>query len=130
MPEPISPESVAVKAGPYLFLSGQLATDFKNGLAPQASIDPNFPYHKNQARLEAQYIINKVSSICEDSGTSIENLIKRRVHYVDITDIPDTEDLWVDKLGDKMPASTLFKTSGPLPIPACRIQYDLTAFIK
>ena len=93
-------------------------------------MNPNFPYHRNQARLEAEYIINKVSSICENAGTSIENLVRRRVHLVDMADIPLTEDLWVNRLGDKMPASTLFKTSGPLPIPACKIQYDLTAYIK
>ena len=130
VPEPISPESTAVKAGSFVFLSGQLATDFKHGLAPEATVNPSFPYHSNQARLEAEYIISKVSRICEIAGTSIENLVRRRVHFVDMVDIPLTEDLWVNRLGDKMPASTLFKTSGPLPIPACKIQYDLTAFIK
>ena len=72
---PISPESVAVKAGPYLFISGQMATDYKNGLAPNARPNPNFPYHQNQARLEAKYILENISNICNEAGTSIENLV-------------------------------------------------------
>ena len=126
---PISPESVAVKAGPYLFISGQMATDYKNGLAPNARPNPNFPYHQNQARLEAKYILENISNICNEAGTSIENLVKRRIHYTDLSDIPVTEDLWQDRLGDRLPPTTIFKTSGPLPIPSCKVQYDLIAYI-
>jgi enamine deaminase RidA (YjgF/YER057c/UK114 family) len=129
VPKPISPESIAVKAGPYLFLSGQMATDYKNGVAPEATINIGMPYHKNQARLETEYIIKNVKEICESAGTSISNLVRRRVHFTDLYDMSVTEDLWSRELGDRMPARTIFKTSGPLPVPDCRVQYDLIAYI-
>tara|TARA_Y100000590_G_scaffold313999_1_gene354970 strand:+ start:6789 stop:8072 length:1284 start_codon:yes stop_codon:yes gene_type:complete len=129
LPKPLSPESIAVKAGPYLFISGQMATDYNNGIAPEALPSSGLPYHSNQARLEAKYIINNVKEICKYAGTSISNLVRRRVHFTDLYDMPLTEDLWLRELGDRMPASTTFKTSGPLPVPACKVQYDLTAYI-
>src|SRR5690606_32752310 len=46
VPAPLSPESQAVKAGPYLFFSGMMATDYKNGVAPEARVDANFPFHR------------------------------------------------------------------------------------
>ena len=129
IPRSISPESQAVKAGPYLFISGQMATDYKNGLAPEASVDKNFPYHKNQANLESRYILENIKEICKASGTSIKNLVKRRVHYTSLIDMPHAESVWIDELGDRIPPTTSFQTSGPLPIPACKIQYDITAYI-
>ena len=39
-PRPLAPYTPAIKAAGWLFISGQLASDFKNGLAPEAA-SPN-----------------------------------------------------------------------------------------
>jgi enamine deaminase RidA (YjgF/YER057c/UK114 family) len=36
-PRPLAPYSPAIKAGGWVFVAGQLASDFKNGLAPEAT---------------------------------------------------------------------------------------------
>lgn len=41
-PRPLAPYTPAIKAGGWGFVSGQLASDFKNGLAPEAAApNPN-----------------------------------------------------------------------------------------
>jgi enamine deaminase RidA (YjgF/YER057c/UK114 family) len=128
VPKPLSPESQAVKAGPYLFLSGQMATDYQNGLALEARVDGNFPFHKHAARLEAEYILKNVDEICRAAGTSIHNLLKRRVYHVDLADTPKAEAPWRAALGDRLPPTSVLKINGSLPVPACRVQYDLIAY--
>ena len=124
----LGPESHAVKAGPYVFISGQMATDFENGLATEAQSDPNFPFHSTPARLEAEYVIKNVEKICQAAGTSINNLVKRRVHHTDLKDTPNAEAAWKENLGNKIPPTSVFQTSGPLPVPDCSVQYDLIAY--
>lgn len=128
-PTSLSPESQAVKAGPYLFLSGQMATDYVNGIAPEAQVNPNFPFHQQAARLEAEYVLKNVGAICRAAGTSVRNLVKRRVHHLDMTDIPRAEAAWHAVLGEHVPATSTFKVAAPLPVPACRVQYDLIAYV-
>ncbi len=127
-PQRLGPESQAVKAGPYVFLSGQMATDFENGLAPDAQGDPGFPFHTSPARLQAEYVIKTVEALCEVAGTSIENLVKRRIHHVDMNEIPRAEAAWNERLVGHLPPTSVFGTSGPLPVPDCTIQYDLIAY--
>src|SRR5262249_45522769 len=44
LPQPRVAYSPAVKAGPLVFVSGQVASDFKTGIPPQVSLNPNFPH--------------------------------------------------------------------------------------
>ncbi len=37
-PRPLAPYSPAIKAAGWLFVAGQLASDFKTGLAPEARL--------------------------------------------------------------------------------------------
>ena len=43
-PHPPFHYSLAVKAGPLIFTSGQVATDYRSGIAPEAAVDPRNPY--------------------------------------------------------------------------------------
>jgi enamine deaminase RidA (YjgF/YER057c/UK114 family) len=128
VPARLGPESQAVKAGPYVFLSGQMATDYQNGLAPEARSDPNFPFHTSGPRLEAEYILDNVESLCRAAGTSAANLVKRRVHHTDLSNAPRAEAAWLSRLGSRIPPTSVFRTSGPLPVPDCTVQYDLIAY--
>ena len=128
--ERLGNEPQAVRAGPYLFLSGQLATDFKCGVPPEAQPDPNFPFHSSKIKHQVEYIFGTVDRLCKAAGTSIENLVRRRVHYVDLNDLAEAENIWAERLGDRLPPTTSFRIEGSLPVPGCLVQYDLIAFIQ
>lgn len=128
-PMPIGHESQATRAGPLLFLSGQLATDYKHGIAPEARVDPGFPYHSSSIKRQTQYILKNVETICRAAGTSFKNLVRRRAMHTDLREYREAEEVWSKTLGDSLPPTTTFRTAGPLPVPDCSVQYDLTAFI-
>lgn len=127
-PTPLGPVPQAVKAGPYVFLSGQMASDYRNGLAPQACIDPNLPFHASGAKLQAAYILNNVDAICSAAGTTTANLVKRRIHHVDLDELPRAEAIWRGRFGGRLPPTSVLPTAGPLPVPDCTIQYDLIGY--
>jgi enamine deaminase RidA (YjgF/YER057c/UK114 family) len=128
LPASPSPESRAVKAGPYVFFSGLMATDYKNGLAAEARINPNLPYHKSSAALQAEYILKEVDALCAAAGTTPENIVKRRVLLSDLRDAPATEAVWRAHLKGKLPPTSILRTAGPFPVPECTVQYDLIAY--
>ena len=72
-PTPLAHEPQAVQAGPFLFLSNQLATDYQTGIVPEARVDPNFPFHASAAEQQLTYIAKNVEAICQAAGTSRAN---------------------------------------------------------
>ena len=128
-PNPLGPEPQAVKAGPYLFLSSLMATDYRSGVPAEARPDPNFPYHTSGIRLQTEYILKNAEAICRSAGTSIRNLVKRRAIHTDLNDYQEAEESWRGAIGDRIPPTTCFRTDGPLAVPGCTVMYDLTAYI-
>lgn len=127
-PVPLGPVPQAIKAGPYVFLSGQMASDYKNGLAPEAVADKNFPFQSSSTKLQAEYVLKNVEAICAAAGTSSANIVKRRIHHTDLDEVPRAEQVWRKRLGDRIPPTSVIPTHGPLPVPDCTIQYDLIAY--
>lgn len=128
-PTPLGGEPQAVKAGPYLFLSTQVATDYRHGVPPEARPDPNFPYHSSSIRRQVEYVYKNVDSICRAAGTTAQNLVKMRAIHLNMSELPEAEHVWQEKLGDRLPPTTAFQTDGPLAVPGCTVQYDFTAVV-
>ena len=127
-PKSPSPEPHAMRAGPYLFLSGLMATDYEHGLAPEARVDPNFPHHASPIKREADYVLKNAASICRAGGASLDKLVMRRAMHLALDDLGAAEGSWQSALGDRLPPTTIFQTSTGLPVPDCRVQYDLIAY--
>ena len=77
-PASFAHEPQAIKAGPYLFLSSQMATDWQNGLAPEARGNPALPHHDSAIKRQARYILKNVDAICRAGGASMGDLVRRR----------------------------------------------------
>lgn len=129
VPSPIGHEPQAVAAGPYLFLSGMLATDYRSGVAPAARVDPGFPYHTSAIARQVRYILGNLERLCHGAGASGVRLLRRRAHVEDLSDMGMAERVWRETLDDRLPPTTTIKVGGPLPVPGCRVQYDLVALI-
>ncbi|MBI2854584.1 MAG: RidA family protein [Chloroflexi bacterium] len=129
VPQPIGHEPHAIKAGPYLFLSGQLATDYRHGIAPEARVDPSFPFHSSSASRQVEYILKNVDAICQAGGTSVRNLVRRRAMHFDLNELAQAEEVWREALGDGLPPTTIFRTASHLWVPSCTVGYELIAFV-
>lgn len=128
-PTPLGPEPQAVKAGPYLYLSTQLATDYRQGVPPEARPDSCFPYHASSIVRQVEYISRNVDAICRAAGTSAQNLLRRRAVHVNLGELAEAEEVWSEWLGDRLPPTTSLRVDGPLAVPGCSVQYDLIAGI-
>jgi enamine deaminase RidA (YjgF/YER057c/UK114 family) len=123
---PASPlaESAAVRAGEWLFLGGQMATDYVTGVTPEARIDPNFPRYETATRRQAGHVLDRVEALLEAGGSSPERLIHLWT-FADggVTDFVDARQTLAERFGDDAPAVTLTGTGG-LAVPDCRVVVD------
>ena len=118
----------AVRVGPYVFLSGLVASDYSTGVAPEARPNPGLPNHSSAPKLQARFIRSCVQAICEEAGTDVHSLLRRRVFHTDLADSGPAEAAWLEDLGPGLPPTTLFKASNPLSVPGCTVGYDILAF--
>ena len=129
-PAPLTHEPQAVQAGPFLFLSNQLATDYRTGVAPEAQVDPNFPFQTCAAERQLIYIAKNVEKICQAAGTSREQLIRRRGLYADFDELFTSLITWTSEFrGDVPAASTTVRVASPLLVPGCQFAFDMIALV-
>lgn len=123
--------SPAVKVGPWLFPSGQLATDFKNGLAPEARVPLGFPTSKSHIRLQTHLIFDNSRKIARAANTDLNNLVRTDQFRTEkgrisgstnpsIQDYLDERNRWLDP---PRPASTGCPIE-TLPVKDCVIELD------
>ena len=61
VPKPLMPYSPAIKAGPWVFIAGQLASDFgPDGLAVECRDHPDTPYQSLALRRQSAYILQNI----------------------------------------------------------------------
>jgi enamine deaminase RidA (YjgF/YER057c/UK114 family) len=68
-PRPLAPYTPAIKAGNWLFVAGQVASDFKNGLAPEAA--PKNPNLGNELELQSRYTLANLAKTVAAGGCDI-----------------------------------------------------------
>jgi len=68
-PKPIGPYSQAVKAGKFLFVSGQLAIDPKEGKLVTADI-----------KLQTRQVMENIKAILKDAGCSLKDVVQSTVY--------------------------------------------------
>src|SRR5262249_58289280 len=60
IPQPLAFYTPAARAGNLVFAAGQLASDFKHGVAPEARLDPAFPYYGSAITKPPRYLLAKL----------------------------------------------------------------------
>lgn len=69
VPKPVMPYSPAIKAGGWVFIAGQLASDFKTGL--DASISNVNPHLREQLAGEANFVLGNLADTIAATGCDI-----------------------------------------------------------
>jgi enamine deaminase RidA (YjgF/YER057c/UK114 family) len=129
-PEPLGHEPQAVKAGPFVFFSTQMAFDSTGAIAPETQRHPEFPWYKQPAKLQMRYMLKNVAAISEAAGTSLDQLCRRQAFHDDFTWFAETmEDEWASHFPGDKPASTTLRIGGPMVVPGAHVLLDLIGFI-
>lgn len=128
-PRPLAHEPQAVQAGPLLFFSQQMATDFRTGVPAEARLNPAFPFYGSESAQQVNYIVKNVEAICEAAGTTADKLLRRRGFYTDFSEFFTSFATWGKAFPSAPPASTTIRVPNPLLVPGCKVAIDLIALL-
>ena len=72
--KPRMPYAPAVKAGPWIFIAGQIATDFgPAGLARACRDHPDVPNQRIAQRMQSAYVLKNIAETCAGAGGSFDD---------------------------------------------------------
>jgi 2-iminobutanoate/2-iminopropanoate deaminase len=115
IPVPKSPYSPAVRAGDFLFVSGQ---------------GPNDPVTNQMSfgdiRHETRMVLNSVKRILEGCGASMADVVKCSVFLSDAKDFWAMNEVYAEFFGDDKPTRTTVEAK--FAIPEMKVEIDCIAY--
>jgi len=114
-PEPVGPYSQAIRAGDFLFISGQIP------LNPQSrKIEGNI-------KEQTERVIKNIEAILKAENSSLEDVVKVTVYLKDLKEFGEMNEIYERYFGNSKPARVTAEVSG-LPRNA-RIEMDAIAYL-
>jgi reactive intermediate/imine deaminase len=126
-PAPMAHYCQGILAGDTLYAAGQIASDYKTGVPPEARQDPAFPYYGSNIQKQTRYILQNLKSVFEAAGCDLKDVVKSQVFLTDLNDFYYFDQVWKEFFPSPPPRTTV-QVSGLL-VPGCRIEIDLTAVL-
>jgi enamine deaminase RidA (YjgF/YER057c/UK114 family) len=105
------------------------ATDFGEGLAPEARINPNLPWFASFAKKQTEYILKNLDAVCRAAGTRLENIVWMQNFFTDPQDFHPSSEVWQAHFPDDPPAALIGQVQTPQLIPDCTIMMDAVAVV-
>jgi len=114
-PEPAGPYSHAVRAGDFIYVSGQAAIDpatntFKIGTVAE----------------ETRQTLENIRSILGAAGAEMTDVVKCSVFLADIRDFAEMNKVYAEFFGNAKPARTT--VSATLPAHGLKVEIDCVAY--
>lgn len=103
-PKAIGPYSQAVKAGGFLFVSGQIPINPETGDLMIASIEE-----------QANQVILNLKSICEAAGSRLEDIVKLTIYLTDLGNFAKVNEAMLEYFLEPYPARATVEISA-LPL--------------
>ncbi len=103
-PKAIGPYSQAVKAGNFMFISGQIPLDPKTGDLVSESIED-----------QAKQVLNNIKSICKAAGYSLDDIVKISIFLTDLGNFAIVNEVMKEYFAEPYPARATVEVSG-LPL--------------
>jgi 2-iminobutanoate/2-iminopropanoate deaminase len=100
-PAPIGPYSQAVKAGNFLFVSGQIALDPNTGALVIGTIET-----------ETHQVMKNIEAVLDEAGMSFDNVIKTTIFLMDMNDFANVNAVYGSYFKDNFPARETVQVSG------------------
>jgi len=115
-PAAIGPYSQAIRAGGFLFLSGQIPLDPSTGALVGGDV-----------RVQARRVLENLSGILRAAGTSLEQVVKTTVYLADMADFPAMNEVYATFFTAAAPARATVQVSR-LPRDV-RVEIDAIAYL-
>jgi 2-iminobutanoate/2-iminopropanoate deaminase len=102
-PAAIGPYSQAIRAGEFLFVSGQIPLDPSTGTLVDGDV-----------RAQARRVLENLKAIVAEAGASFDRVVKTTVYLVDMNDFPALNEEYATFFGTPAPARATVQV-GRLP---------------
>jgi reactive intermediate/imine deaminase len=126
-PKPLANYSEAVRVGDLVFAAGQLASDFKTGIAPEARRNPGFPFYGSDIQLQTDYILKNLRNSFEAAGSSLDHIVKAQVFLTDLNNFAAFDEVWRGYFKVPPPRTTVGTTG--LLVKDTLIEIDLIGYV-
>lgn len=114
-PEPKGPYSHAVRAGDFIYVSGQAAINPKTN-----------EFEVGAVAQETRRTLDNVRSILEAAGASLEDVVKCSVFLTDVRDFAEMNEVYNEYFGKAKPARTTVQAI--LPGKGIKVEIDCVAY--
>ena len=124
-PTPLAHYCQGVVVGDHIYAAGQIASDFRTGVALEARVDAAFPYYGSDIQRQTRYILENLRKTFRAAGADLENVIKAQVFLTDLGDFFYFDHVWKEFFPSPPPRTTVGVTG--LLVPGCKVEIDLIA---
>ena len=125
IPRPLANYTAAARAGSLVFAAGQLASDFKGGVAAEARLDPAFPYYGSAIKKQTRYVLENLAQTFKAAVTSLSHVVKAQVFQTDLANFSGFDEVWKEFFPAPPPRTTIGTTG--LLVPGTLVEIDLIA---
>lgn len=125
IPQPLGGYAPAIRAGDWIFVSGQVPSDFRTGLAPEARVDPNF-WEGDAIDKQARFTLKNLALTLEAAGSSLDHVVHANVYLTQMSDLPRLDRVWREHFPNDPPARTIVPCRS-IVVPDARIEITLVA---
>lgn len=114
-PAPIGPYNQAIKAGPFLFCSGQIAIDPVTGNMVDGSLET-----------EAHQVMKNIKALLDEAGLSFEHVVKTSIFLKSMDDFAEVNGIYGSYFTGDYPArETVAVKTLPKDV---RVEISVTAY--
>src|SRR6267154_2997692 len=101
------PYAYAVKAGPWIFLTGHEAFDFESGIPEAVAGPPGFPmFGRSRSRREGDFILQRLQRILREFGSDLSHAVRLDQFYPNPAAVAAYHLARHAEFGDYIPPST------------------------
>ena len=113
---PRGPYSPGVRAGDFIYVSGQVPVDPATNQAVLGDI-----------KTETRQVLNNIRRILEGCGASMADVVRCGVFLTDVKDFAAMNEVYIEFFGEIKPARTTISVPA-LPLPGAKIEIDAVAY--
>jgi len=110
------PLSQAIKAGQWVFASGQLGTDPETRTLAAGGITA-----------ETRQVCEHLKAILEAAGSSLDRVVKVTIYMADLRELPEMNEVFSRYFPTDPPARTTFQAAGL--VGGARVEIEAIAFV-
>ena len=127
-PDVLANYTEGYRVGDFVFAAGQIPSDYKTGIPPEARTDPAFPFYGSNIKKRTRYVLDNLARTFAAAGSSLDDVIKAQVFLEDLREFNAFDEVWKEYFPTP-PARTTIGTTGLL-VKDAMIEIDLIGAIR